>query len=174
MYLANPSSDLVRKIQKFITSLPPLSKKNLKLSDSPGLHPPGLQKVGMKRSRARVTIGGQCVLIQNSLKIKIYVFLKPKLPYESHLSRYTSETLKKIVNILETRFQSSKFMLKTKVHWCSAFNSFFVFHPEAKQRKYIKKILGQNCFENGVSDFENNLNFPLNFQSIGPLGQCFL
>ena len=28
----------------------------------------------MKRSRARVTIGGQCVLLQNSLKIKLFDF----------------------------------------------------------------------------------------------------
>ena len=46
-----------------------------------------------------------------------------------------------------------KFMVLTKVHWCSVFNTFFVFHPEAKDRKNFKKILGQNCFENGVSDF---------------------
>ena len=63
----------------------------------------------MKRSRARVTIGGQCVLLQNSLKIKLFdFFLKAKLPYESHLSRHTSEPMKKIVKIIETRSQSSK------------------------------------------------------------------
>ena len=43
-------------------------------------------------------------------------------------------------------------MMKTKVHWWSVFNCFFVFHPEAKDRKH-KIILGQNCFENVVSDF---------------------
>ena len=32
----------------------------------------------------------------------------PKLPYESHLSRHTSEPIKKIGNILENRPQSSK------------------------------------------------------------------
>ena len=48
-----------------------------------------------KRSRARVTIGGQYVLLQNSLKNKLFDFLKPKLPYKSHLSRHTSEPLKK-------------------------------------------------------------------------------
>ena len=35
-------------------------------------------------------------------------FLKPKFPYESHLSMHTSEPLKKIVQILETRLQSCK------------------------------------------------------------------
>ena len=32
-----------------------------------------------------------------------------------------------------------KIMMQTKVHWCSVFNSFFVFHPEAKHRKHFKK-----------------------------------
>ena len=63
----------------------------------------------MKRSRARVTIGGQCILLQNSLKIKLFdFFLKSILPYESHLSRHTSEPMRKNVKILETRPQSSK------------------------------------------------------------------
>ena len=26
--------------------------------------------------------------------------------------------------------------MQTKVHWCSVFNNFFVFHPEAKHRKH--------------------------------------
>ena len=53
----------------------------------------------MKRSRAMVTKGGQCVLLQNSLRMKMYFlfFLKyPRLPYESHLSRHTSDPLKKL------------------------------------------------------------------------------
>ena len=62
----------------------------------------------MKRSRARVKIGEQCVLLQNYLKKKKKLFLKPKLPYESHPSRHTSKPLKKIVKILETRLQSNK------------------------------------------------------------------
>ena len=61
-----------------------------------------------KRSRTRVTIGRQCVLLQNFLKIKIQIFLRLKLLYESHLFRHTSKPLKKIVKILETRLQSSK------------------------------------------------------------------
>ena len=28
--------------------------------------------------------------------------------------------------------------MQTKVHWCLVFNSFFVFDPEAKQRKQKK------------------------------------
>ena len=37
-------------------------------------------KLSKKRSRARVTIGGQCVLLQNSLKIKLFdFFLKAKI-----------------------------------------------------------------------------------------------
>ena len=35
-------------------------------------------------------------------------FLKSQLPYESHLSRHTSEPLQKIVKILKTGLQSSK------------------------------------------------------------------
>ena len=63
-----------------------------------------------KRSRARVTLGGQCLLLQISLQIKMFKILKkkPKYPYESHLARHTAEPLKKIVKILETRPQSSK------------------------------------------------------------------
>ena len=40
-------------------------------------------KTSTKRSRARVTIGGQWVLLQNSLRMKMfYLFFKyPKLPY---------------------------------------------------------------------------------------------
>ena len=61
-------------------------------------------------SRARVTLGGQCLLLQISLRMKMLKFLKkkPKYPYESHLARHTSEPLEKIVKILETRPQSSK------------------------------------------------------------------
>ena len=55
-----------------------------------------------------MTIVGQCVLLQNSLENKNFrFFLKPKLPYDSHLSRHTAEPLKKFVKILETRLQSS-------------------------------------------------------------------
>ena len=44
-----------------------------------------------------------------SSKFFLDLFVKsPKSPYESHLSRHTSKSLKKIVNILETRPQSSK------------------------------------------------------------------
>ena len=63
----------------------------------------------MKMSRARVPIEGQCVLLQISHRKKIFDYFKePKLPYESHLSRHISEPLRKIVEILETRSQSSK------------------------------------------------------------------
>ena len=58
----------------------------------------------MKRSIARVSIAGQCVLLQNSLRIKIFDFFKyPKLPYESNLSRHG-----KMVKIIETRPKSNK------------------------------------------------------------------
>ena len=47
------------------------------------------------------------------------------------------------------------------MHWCLVFNSFFVFHSEAKHRKH-KSILGTNFFENVVSNFEEkNLNLAL-------------
>ena len=70
----------------------------------------GIASQYTKRSRARVTIGGQCVLLPNSLKIKLFNFFsrKPKLLYKSHLSRHTSEPMKKMVIIIETRPQSSK------------------------------------------------------------------
>ena len=57
-----------------------------------------------------------CSFTKFSLK-KIHFFVfKQKLPYESQLSRHTSEALKKIVKILETRLQSSKNALKwTKI-----------------------------------------------------------
>ena len=43
-----------------------------------------------KWSRARVAIGGQCVFLQISLRIKIFdFFLKSKLLYESHLTSHT-------------------------------------------------------------------------------------
>ena len=62
-----------------------------------------------RRSIARVTIGGQCVLLQKFLKIKLFdFFFKPKLPNESHLSRLTSEPMKKRLKIIETRLQSRK------------------------------------------------------------------
>ena len=44
----------------------------------------------------------------------------PKLPYESHLSGHTSEHMKKIVKIIETRPQSSrnapKWIKFSKIH----------------------------------------------------------
>ena len=43
-----------------------------------------------------VTIGGQCALLQNSLKIMV-IYFKEKLLYESHLSRHTSEPMKNVV-----------------------------------------------------------------------------
>ena len=84
-------------------------------------------------------------------------------PYESHLSRHTFNPLKKIVKIIKKKIGSKqpkcpkidKKNCKThdvdKVHWWQVFKSFFVFHPEAKHRKLLKK--GQNCFKNVVSDF---------------------
>ena len=63
----------------------------------------------MKRSRARVPIGGQCVVLRISLRIKVFIFFEiAKFPYESHLTSHISETQKKIVKILETRPQNSK------------------------------------------------------------------
>ena len=56
-----------------------------------------------------VTIGGQCVRLQTSVKIKMFdFFLKPQSPYESHLSRHTSEPIKKVVKTIEIKLQSSK------------------------------------------------------------------
>ena len=44
-------------------------------------------------------------------------FKKPTLLYESHLSRHTSQPLKKIVYILETGLQSSKNAQKWTKIW---------------------------------------------------------
>ena len=53
--------------------------------------------LSMKRRRARVTIEGQCVLLQIYLRIKMFDFFKQaKLPYETHLCTHTSEPLKKL------------------------------------------------------------------------------
>ena len=49
------------------------------------VYPLALFSLDMKRSIARVTIRGQYVILLNSLKIKMFNFLKPILPYESHL-----------------------------------------------------------------------------------------
>ena len=61
-----------------------------------------------KRIRARVPIAGQCILLQISIRIKMFDFFKwLKLLYESHILRHTSEPLKKIGKILETMRQSN-------------------------------------------------------------------
>ena len=117
----------------------------------------GFMQASMKWSRARVTIGGQCVLLQNYLKIKMF-FLKPKSPYESHLSRYTSEPLKVFFFlIIENRPQSSKNAQKwitiCKIHDVDkstvvlVFNSFLVFYPWASHRKHekVEKKLFLKC-----------------------------
>ena len=63
----------------------------------------------MKKSRARVSIEGQCVFLQNSPRIKMFdLFLNIQNYRESNFSRHTFEPLKKIVKILETRPPSSK------------------------------------------------------------------
>ena len=43
--------------------------------------------------------------------------------------------------------------MQTKIHWCSVFNTFFVFNLRVQRRKHQKKIR-QNCFENVVSDLK--------------------
>ena len=43
------------------------------------------KKGGMKRSKARVTIGGQCVLLQNSLKINFFDFFKSQNYRMNHI-----------------------------------------------------------------------------------------
>ena len=84
-----------------------------------------------------------CSFTKLYLKKKNDFFLKPKLPYESHLSRHTSKPKNKIVKIIETSPQSSKTapkwikfvkcMMLTNVHWCLVFNSFLMFYPLAKK-----------------------------------------
>ena len=67
-----------------------------------------------KRSRARVTIGGHCVLLQNSLKIFFFKFVLQSQTYQ--MNHIFPEILltpeKKIVKNKETRPQSSKNALK--------------------------------------------------------------
>ena len=94
-----------------------------------------------------------------------------KLPYESHLSRPTSEPPKKIVKILETRLQSSKIAPKwttnCKIHDVDKSTVvfgfqylFFGFYPEAKQRKI--KSWDKTVLKMWSYIFEKNLNFALN------------
>ena len=59
----------------------------------------------MKRTRARVPIGGQCLLLQISLRIKIFDFLLNSQNYRMNHIFWTPE---KIVKLLESRPQSSK------------------------------------------------------------------
>ena len=68
----------------------------------------------MKRSRARVTLGGQYLLLQIRIKMPKILKKKTKYPYESHLDRNIAEPLKKIVKILEIRPQSIKNAQKSK------------------------------------------------------------
>ena len=50
-----------------------------------------------------------CSFINFPSNKNVRIFVKyPKSPYESHLSRHTSESLNNIVEILETRPQNSK------------------------------------------------------------------
>ena len=49
----------------------------------------------MKRSRARVTLGGQCLLLQIRIKMLKILRKKTKYPDESHLARRIDEPLKK-------------------------------------------------------------------------------
>ena len=62
----------------------------------------------LKKSRARVTIGGQCVLLQISLKIKRFGFFKAKITVWITSFQIYFWTTEKFCKILETRLQSSK------------------------------------------------------------------
>ena len=86
--------------------------------------------------------------------------LLPKSPYESHLSRQTSEYLKNIIKILGTRPKSSKNAKKwikmCKIHDVDKstllfdFNSFLcsILEPSTENKIFF----GKNCFENLISD----------------------
>ena len=122
----------------------------------------GLQQTkGAKKevSGARVTIGGQYVLLQNSLRIKVFIFflqIAKITVWITSLKTYFW-TPEYIVKVLETKMQSSKNAQKwTKM--CKiydvdrstlvlVFNSFFVFCPEAKHRKQKKLNLGTKLFK---------------------------
>ena len=67
-----------------------------------------------KRSRARVTLGGQCLLLQIRIKMPKILKKKTKYSYESHLDRNITKPLKKIVKFFEIRPQSSKNAQKAK------------------------------------------------------------
>ena len=83
------------------------------------------------------------------------------MPYESHVSRHTSEPLKKVVKILETRPQSSKsaetLTKNCKIHNVDksillfGFQKLFVFHPEPEHRKQKKISWDKTVIENVVS-----------------------
>ena len=55
-----------------------------------------------------------------------------------------------------------KFMIQTKVHWCSVFNSFFLFHPEANHGKHKKNLGTQLSWKCGLRFLKKVLIFPLN------------
>ena len=92
---------------------------------------------------------------------KLYIFkvisiiIFPNVIYrlnESHLTSHTSDPLKKIVKILETRPQSSKNgqkMMKNlkKGHWCLVCNSFFVFLCD---NIFFFKFVGEQVFRKKV------------------------
>ena len=73
---------------------------------------PNYAKYATKGSRARFTIGGQCVLLQNSLKIKLFdiFFLQKSQNY--CINRIFPDIIlnpsKKMLKIIETRPLSSK------------------------------------------------------------------
>ena len=44
--------------------------------------------------------------------------------------------------------------MQTKVHWCSIFDRFFVFCPEAKHRKHLKKSWDKTVLTMWSQSFE--------------------
>ena len=77
----------------------------------------------MKWCSARVPKGGECVLLQISLRIKFFDFFfkYPKLLHESPLSRHTSKLMEKNIKILENRPQRSKNAQK-EINFCKIHN----------------------------------------------------
>ena len=108
------------------------------------------------------SILGTQMFLQISLLKKQIILKQPKLSYESHLTSHTSETVKKLVRILETGTQSSKnaqnWLKILKIHDVDkstlvfSLKYLFVFPPEAQHTKHKKK-LDKTVFKKVVLEF---------------------
>ena len=117
----------------------------------------------MKRSRARFPIGGQSVLLQISLRIKIFDFFskQQELEYESHLT--STSTYENIRNQAESRKNSKKkYKNLKKSQDVDKSTLAFVFQQLfcVPSWSLAQKKMVQNCFENVISELKKILICP--------------